>query len=44
MSNSQEGKCPVMHGGNTSSDKSVMDWWPKALNLNILDKSFTTRF
>jgi len=29
-------KCPVMHGGNTSSDKSVMDWWPKALNLDIL--------
>ncbi len=30
------GKCPVMHGGLTSSDMSVMDWWPKALNLDIL--------
>lgn len=30
------GKCPVMHGGQTSTDKSVMDWWPNALNLDIL--------
>lgn len=30
------GKCPVMHGGNTSEDKSNMDWWPEALNLDIL--------
>lgn len=30
------GKCPVMHGGNTVSGKSVMDWWPNALNLDIL--------
>jgi catalase-peroxidase len=30
------GKCPVMHGGNTSVGTSVMDWWPKALNLDIL--------
>ena len=29
------GKCPVMHGGQTSTDKSVMDWWPNALNLDI---------
>ena len=29
------GKCPVMHGGNTSAGKS-MDWWPEALNLDIL--------
>ena len=41
MSNSKEGKCPVMHGGNTSSDKSVMDWWPKALNLDILHQHDT---
>ncbi|TNF02509.1 MAG: catalase-peroxidase, partial [Sphingomonadales bacterium] len=32
----QPGKCPVMHGGNTVSGKSVMDWWPEALNLDIL--------
>jgi len=25
-----------MHGSNTSSDQSVMAWWPKALNLDIL--------
>ncbi|WP_226554228.1 catalase/peroxidase HPI [Celeribacter naphthalenivorans] len=30
------GKCPVMHGSNTESGKSVMDWWPNALNLDIL--------
>ncbi|MEN7341369.1 MAG: catalase/peroxidase HPI [Pseudomonadota bacterium] len=30
------GKCPVMHGGNTSSDQPVTKWWPKALNLDIL--------
>ncbi|MFN7222634.1 MAG: catalase/peroxidase HPI [Paracoccaceae bacterium] len=30
------GKCPVMHGGNTTTGTSVMDWWPKALNLDIL--------
>jgi catalase-peroxidase len=30
------GKCPVMHGGNTETGASVMAWWPKALNLDIL--------
>lgn len=30
------GKCPVMHGGVTSAELSNMDWWPKALNLDIL--------
>ena len=30
------GKCPVMHGGNTTAAKSNMDWWPKALNFDIL--------
>ena len=30
------GKCPVMHGGNTATGSSVMEWWPKALNLDIL--------
>ena len=29
-------KCPVMHGGITQSSKSNTDWWPKALNLDIL--------
>ena len=35
------GKCPVMHGGNTASDQSVMDWWPNALNLDILHQNDT---
>ncbi len=30
------GKCPVMHGGATASGISNMEWWPKALNLDIL--------
>ncbi|MDH2433491.1 catalase/peroxidase HPI [Pokkaliibacter sp. MBI-7] len=35
------GKCPVMHGGMTSTGKSVMDWWPEALNLDILHQHDT---
>jgi len=31
-----EGKCPVMHGGATESGMYNIDWWPKALNLDIL--------
>lgn len=34
--NNTAGKCPVMHGANTETGKSVMDWWPNALNLDIL--------
>ncbi|MTI64259.1 catalase/peroxidase HPI [Methylophaga sp.] len=30
------GKCPVMHGAMTESGKSVTDWWPESLNLDIL--------
>ena len=30
------GKCPVMHGGATSASSTNMNWWPKALNLDIL--------
>ncbi|MCC5970830.1 MAG: catalase/peroxidase HPI [Pararhodobacter sp.] len=30
------GKCPVMHGAITATGTSVMDWWPNALNLEIL--------
>ncbi len=29
-------KCPVMHGGATEINMSNMEWWPKALNLDIL--------
>lgn len=35
------GKCPVMHGGNTSSKTPVMAWWPNALNLDILHQQDT---
>lgn len=33
---SSQGKCPVMHGSNTTVEESVMHWWPNALNLSIL--------
>ncbi|QYJ75021.1 catalase/peroxidase HPI [Shewanella sp. FJAT-52076] len=33
---SNEGKCPVMHGGATSATQADNHWWPKALNLDIL--------
>ncbi len=35
------GKCPVMHGGNTSVGSNVMEWWPNALNLDILHQHDT---
>ena len=35
------GKCPVMHGGNTAIGASVMEWWPNALNLDILHQHDT---
>ena len=35
------GKCPFMHGGNTATSSSVMDWWPNALNLDILHQHDT---
>lgn len=36
MDHAQKGKCPVMHGANTETNKSIMNWWPNALNLDIL--------
>jgi len=33
---SNAGKCPVMHGASTTTEASVVDWWPKTLNLDIL--------
>jgi catalase-peroxidase len=41
MSESRKGKCPVMHGANTKLNNNVMDWWPKALNLDILHQHDT---
>lgn len=34
--NDTKSKCPIMHGGKTSIGTSNMDWWPEALNLDIL--------
>ena len=36
-----ENKCPVMHGAATESSMSNMEWWPKALNLDILHQHDT---
>lgn len=38
---SSGGQCPVMHGGNTATGTSNMDWWPNALNLDILHQHDT---
>ena len=32
----QSAKCPVQHGGLTTVGTTNMDWWPNALNLDIL--------
>src|SRR5690554_1666044 len=34
--NTSGGKCPVMHGANSTENRDVMNWWPEALNLDIL--------
>ncbi len=36
MENNSNGKCPFMHGGNTSTGTTVTNWWPNSLNLDIL--------
>ncbi len=36
MNTQSAGKCPVMHGAASEAGMSVMAWWPKALNLDIL--------
>ena len=35
------GKCPVMHGAVTVAGQSNTDWWPNALNLDILHQHDT---
>ncbi|WGL16957.1 catalase/peroxidase HPI [Microbulbifer bruguierae] len=35
------GKCPVMHGGATECGMSNMEWWPEALNIDILSQHDT---
>ncbi|MGL4236466.1 catalase/peroxidase HPI [Tabrizicola sp.] len=37
----RSGKCPVMHGAITTTETTVMDWWPKTLNLDILHQHDT---
>lgn len=37
----KKGKCPVMHGANTENKNSVTNWWPNALNLDILHQHDT---
>jgi catalase-peroxidase len=41
MNDSKKGKCPIMHGANTEKHDNVMNWWPKALNLDILHQHDT---
>ena len=36
MDGNNIGKCPVMHGAQTALATTVTDWWPNALNLDIL--------
>jgi len=39
--NPEAGGCPVMHGAITASGAGVMEWWPNALNLDILHQHDT---
>lgn len=39
--NESERKCPVMHGGLTATGSTNIDWWPEALNLDILHQHDT---
>ncbi|MCR8667832.1 catalase/peroxidase HPI [Aestuariibaculum sp. M13] len=40
-SNSSGGKCPFIHGSNTETKDSVVEWWPNSLNLDILSQHDT---
>ncbi|SLN24000.1 Catalase-peroxidase [Pseudoruegeria aquimaris] len=35
------GKCPINHGALTENGTSVVEWWPKSLNLDILHQHDT---
>ncbi len=37
----KSGKCPVMHGANTTTKSTVTNWWPNTLNLDILHQHDT---
>lgn len=34
--NTTSGSCPFAHGANTNAQQSAHNWWPNALNLDIL--------
>ena len=38
---SNEAKCPVPHGANTTAESAAKTWWPNALNLDILHQHDT---
>lgn len=40
-SQASSGKCPFLHGANTSAASSNSDWWPNSLNLDILSQHDT---
>ncbi|MBO0343736.1 catalase/peroxidase HPI [Roseibium sp. CAU 1637] len=39
--NDSSGKCPVMHGSMTATGTTNTEWWPNALNLDILHQHDT---
>ena len=39
--NPTSGQCPYSSGGATQSNMQTMEWWPKALNLDILHQHDT---
>ena len=36
-----QGTCPIVHGSQTTQATGKMDWWPNALNLDILHQHDT---
>ena len=36
---SGEGKCPVMHGANSTGTTANQRWWPEQLNLKVLNQN-----
>ena len=38
---SNDAKCPVPHGANTTAESAAKTWWPNALNLDILHQHDT---
>ena len=38
---SNDAKCPVPHGANTTAESAAKTWWPNSLNLDILHQHDT---